>query len=219
MSSGQYEQSDQNANFNIMAAKSTSSSNTSDSNESSKTPPVDFNGFQWTYNQNRLLGHPIYPSPGEDCLVPIGMIPVELDAEVFFEDQDQRSGKRGGKNADSPGISSRRRAQNRASQRAFRARKEKLVKELERKLEELEGRHNYLSLSYESLQLEYSTMKQELDKTREENEILKTASLLPWRATSEVICGVNDLEGDMGLPLFDISAFYCSHTGESVLTE
>lgn len=93
------------------------------------------------------------------------------------------------------------------------------MKELEQKLEELEGRHNYLSLSYESLQLEYSTMKQELDKTREENEILKTSSLLPWRATSEVICGVNDLEGDMGLPLFDISAFYCSHTGESVLTE
>ena len=55
----------------------------------------------------------------------------------------------------------RRRAQNRASQRAFRDRKEKHMRELETKL-------NELSRSYETLQVEYSSVKQELDKLRKE---------------------------------------------------
>lgn len=67
----------------------------------------------------------------------------------------------------------RRRAQNRASQRAFRDRKEKHVKELEHKLQELEDKHSSLSQSHETLQQEYSNTKKQLAKVLEENESLR----------------------------------------------
>ena len=67
---------------------------------------------------------------------------------------------------DSWQLSQRRRAQNRASQRAFRARKEKRMKETEEKLTDLQGQHNKLMQSYERLLIEYSAMKQELETFR-----------------------------------------------------
>jgi hypothetical protein len=60
-------------------------------------------------------------------------------------------------------IDKRRRAQNRASQAAFRKRKQQRMKDLERNLSELEQKHHVLSRSYESLQLECSIAKQELE--------------------------------------------------------
>lgn len=63
-----------------------------------------------------------------------------------------------------------------ASQRAFRDRKEKHMRELEQRLGELEGRHNDLSRSYDSLQAEYATAKGELDRLRKENARLEGTS-------------------------------------------
>lgn len=68
------------------------------------------------------------------------------------------------KKVKSANTKQRRRAQNRASQRAFRDRKEKHVKEVEARLQELEGKYSDLSQSYETLQTEYVRAKQQLDK-------------------------------------------------------
>ncbi|KFY23301.1 hypothetical protein V493_05934 [Pseudogymnoascus sp. VKM F-4281 (FW-2241)] len=92
---------------------------------------------------------------------------IELKIEDLYDDVDLRT-KRAtsttGANPATSQIHSRRRAQNRASQRAFRNRKEKHVKEVEARLQELEGKYRDLSESYESLQTEYVVAKQELGK-------------------------------------------------------
>jgi AP-1-like factor len=72
--------------------------------------------------------------------------------------------------------SKRRRAQNRASQRAFRDRKEKQMKDLEEQLAKLQGQHDDLTRSYESLQLEYSSVKQELDELRKDKNRYQSTS-------------------------------------------
>ncbi|KAH6877554.1 hypothetical protein BKA58DRAFT_76919 [Alternaria rosae] len=64
---------------------------------------------------------------------------------------------------------SRRKAQNRAAQRAFRERKERHVKELETKLSALES-------SAHSLQSDNERLKAALDRARTENDILRATS-------------------------------------------
>ncbi|KFY45539.1 hypothetical protein V495_02933 [Pseudogymnoascus sp. VKM F-4514 (FW-929)] len=68
-------------------------------------------------------------------------------------------------------VLSRRRAQNRASQRAFRNRKEKHVNEVEARLQELEGKYQELLRSYESLQTEYVIAKQQLEMLNAEERL------------------------------------------------
>jgi AP-1-like factor len=63
-------------------------------------------------------------------------------------------------------LNKRRRAQNRASQQAFRDRTKKRIRALEEKLAGLQGQHDALTNSYKSLQLDYSTTKQELEDFR-----------------------------------------------------
>jgi len=97
----------------------------------------------------------------------------------------------------------RRRAQNRASQRAFRDRKEKHMRELEQRLGELEGRHSDLTRSYESLQQEYMTIKGELERLRNESKEQDTIerSATPSAQNYQSSHSFND-------PLlFDVSAF------------
>ena len=67
----------------------------------------------------------------------------------------------------------RRRAQNRASQRAFRERKEKHVQHLENELEQLEAKHHTLERNYSEvegarikLQSECEDLKEELTRLR-----------------------------------------------------
>jgi len=81
----------------------------------------------------------------------------------------------------------RRRAQNRASQRAFRERKEKNLKKLEQQLDELEGQYKDLNISYESLQLENLRVKEEVSDLRKVNRSLEASS---------VTLPSYDLEGD-----------------------
>ncbi|KFY74351.1 hypothetical protein V499_05613 [Pseudogymnoascus sp. VKM F-103] len=92
---------------------------------------------------------------------------IELKIEDLYDDVDLRTKRpptTAGANPATSQVHSRRRAQNRASQRAFRNRKEKHVKEVEARLQELEGKYRDLSESYESLQTEYVLAKQELEK-------------------------------------------------------
>ena len=77
----------------------------------------------------------------------------------------------------------RRRAQNRASQRAFRQRKEHHVHELQQQLEELESKYGNLESVNEGLGRSNEKLKKELEKAKgqirdlkrvKENEIAET---------------------------------------------
>ena len=110
-----------------------------------------------------------------------------------------------------PNSSQRRRAQNRASQRAFRDRKEKHMRELEQRLNELEGRHTNLSRSYESLQHEYSSVKQELDRLRKGTEQSPSNTVRDYHSSNR---GWDDKVEILDPLLFDVSAF-CFDQDES----
>jgi len=78
-------------------------------------------------------------------------IPVELTSSTLDEKDRRRKRSDASKGSDKetiPNMHLRRRAQNRASQRAFRERKEKHVKGLEHQLEELHEKHQDLLQSY-----------------------------------------------------------------------
>ncbi|KAL8932362.1 MAG: hypothetical protein Q9211_006360 [Gyalolechia sp. 1 TL-2023] len=68
----------------------------------------------------------------------------------------------------------RRRAQNRASQRAFRERKEKHVQHLEHELESLEAKHSELEKSHSNLDEANHRLRQEVETLRSEIKTLKT---------------------------------------------
>ncbi|KAI4116041.1 MAG: hypothetical protein LQ341_007703, partial [Variospora aurantia] len=67
----------------------------------------------------------------------------------------------------------RRRAQNRASQRAFRERKEKHVQHLEQELETLEDKHRNLQKSHSNLGETNDKLKQEVEQLRSEIKNLR----------------------------------------------
>ncbi|KAI0601236.1 hypothetical protein F4775DRAFT_541062 [Biscogniauxia sp. FL1348] len=58
-----------------------------------------------------------------------------------------------------PSVLSRRRAQNRASQRAYRERKDQRIKDLEGLLSQTQQKNDMLSQAYETLQAEYIKLK------------------------------------------------------------
>ncbi|KAI1344769.1 hypothetical protein F5Y15DRAFT_363491 [Xylariaceae sp. FL0016] len=62
-----------------------------------------------------------------------------------------------------PSVLSRRRAQNRASQRAYRERKDQRIKDLEILLGEAQQKNDVLSQAYATLQAEYMKLKSEQD--------------------------------------------------------
>ena len=76
-------------------------------------------------------------------------------------------------------LKQRRRAQNRASQRAFRERKEKHVQQLEHQLEELETKHRELSQSYSNLDNNHQELKRESDKLRQELDAARNGGRSP----------------------------------------
>ncbi len=71
-------------------------------------------------------------------------------------------------------VEQRRRAQNRASQRAFRDRKEQHVKNLESELKELGGKYKDLEKSYDSLNSSHNSLKTEMKRLTTENEVLRS---------------------------------------------
>ncbi|KAH8811707.1 putative AP-1-like transcription factor [Xylogone sp. PMI_703] len=183
-----------------------------DSNsDSSTSSPVTTAGFDGVvFPGNAYLPYPAFPIHypiTSESLAQMGMIPVELDIKGLYEDHDRRRKRNGEEKIVSSHVHSRRRAQNRASQRAFRDRKEKHMRELEARLTELEGRHSELTASYDSLQVEYATAKEELDRLRKENDALTGLSGSP-KEYQERVDGVDPL-------LFDVSAYCYDEDGES----
>jgi len=178
------------------------------SSESSASSPL--NGYENMYTGNNFMAYPSYPM--QYPATPIGMIPVELDIEGLYEDHDRRRRKNGNEKIVASHVHSRRRAQNRASQRAFRDRKEKHMRELEQRLGELEGRHNDLSRSYESLQLEYSSVKQELDRLRRDGGRVESTSSGTSRDYHSSHREWEESKVEILDPLlFDVSAFCFDH--------
>jgi len=181
------------------------------SSESSASSPLNSNGFDNIYGGNNFITYPAfpmqYPTTG-DYAAAMGLIPVELDIEGLYEDHDRRRRKNGSEKVVASHVHSRRRAQNRASQRAFRDRKEKHMRELEQRLGELEGRHNDLTQSYETLQVEYASVKQELDTLRKENNRLESSSSGSTKSYPSSDKAWDDPKGELLDPLlFDVSDF------------
>ncbi|KIM96976.1 hypothetical protein OIDMADRAFT_96629, partial [Oidiodendron maius Zn] len=96
-----------------------------------------------------------------------GMIPVQSDIQEIDKTEEWKMGKEGNKRAIPHHILLRRRAQNRASQRAFRKRKEKRMKDIEEQLTDLQERHSELIQMYKTLQLECSATRQEMETLRQ----------------------------------------------------
>ncbi|KAI9803063.1 MAG: hypothetical protein M1833_001133 [Piccolia ochrophora] len=119
-----------------------------------------------------------YSASTSNCFVPQpNNIPMELISEHSMAMCDRRRRKTyAGDGEVSSHVHSRRRAQNRASQRAFRDRKEKHVKDLETRLEELEAKHQTLEQRYSDLRKEHSRVKEEMEKMSTENEVLQNSS-------------------------------------------
>jgi AP-1-like factor len=120
------------------------------------TPPS-----QGSYNP------PSYPSHGH--FGSVSHLPGDILAHAKSEADDHSGNGRGSEEDNLTPAQSKRKAQNRAAQRAFRERKEKHVKDLEAKLADLEAAQQQASLENERL-------KRDLQKMATENEILKATS-------------------------------------------
>ncbi|EME38791.1 hypothetical protein DOTSEDRAFT_48303 [Dothistroma septosporum NZE10] len=133
------------------------------------------------YNLDSSLGHGSNlttlptalgsPRPQQISIRPNGSVDSEIALDVDHED----SGRRGSSEEQDSltPAQSRRKAQNRAAQRAFRERKERHVRDLEAKL-------NLLTTTTSSLQSDNERLKLMLRRAQTENEILRaTASSSP----------------------------------------
>ncbi|KAG8534365.1 uncharacterized protein KY384_001210 [Bacidia gigantensis] len=101
-----------------------------------------------------------------------GSMPNETNTEVDFgEQQGGRAGSSDDEKDNLTPAQSRRKAQNRAAQRAFRERKEKHVKELELKLKSIESQ-------YSDKEMDYERLKRENDRLKTQMEILRATSTL-----------------------------------------
>ncbi|CAD6580262.1 MAG: hypothetical protein ASARMPREDX12_009509 [Alectoria sarmentosa] len=143
------------------------------STDPSPSPPMIYGSLNNRYNT--------YPSPTS--------FPQYIDSQaqivnsIEFTDLthpqlEDRRRRRSNTQQDKESVSNmriRRRAQNRASQRAFRERKEKHVQHLEHELEELEAKHQNLSRSYTDLDSTHKKLKQEVKQLRSELDSVKSS--------------------------------------------
>ncbi|KAJ9130430.1 Fluconazole resistance protein 3 [Coniochaeta hoffmannii] len=145
-----------------------------------------FDGFSAPFSHQQNNAFPGPPTPPNPQLVPgarslsnpqiglgAGAVPDGFSL-TKQELEDQAQSRRQGSNSEEDDLTpaqSRRKAQNRAAQRAFRERKERHVKDLEAKLAALEAQSQQTMTENERL-------KREMQKVNTENEILRaTASL------------------------------------------
>lgn len=159
-------------------------SGSANSDDFSNSPPdatsYDFQNFD-TYNQQQFNGNGLVkpPTPLQHKASISNGINNGYDMGMDLNDDAMR---RGGSNSDDEDnrtpAQARRKAQNRAAQRAFRERKERHVKDLEAKLAALEKNSQDVVEENERLKLQ-------LQKTATENEILKATSAQPNRGGSE----------------------------------
>lgn len=129
--------------------------------------PASYDAFSFQHGLSTTQGSPdpaIAHTP-----MPIGSVDSGLGGEL----EDSRTSRtRSSSEEKETGLTpaqSRRKAQNRAAQRAFRERKERHVRELEAKLSALEN-------STHSLQSDNERLKLALQRARTENEILRATT-------------------------------------------
>ncbi|TVY49758.1 hypothetical protein LOCC1_G000634 [Lachnellula occidentalis] len=221
MAAGQYSDNSAENQSMSMAADLTPGLYDGTSSESSASSPMNNTNFDNIYSGNGYIEYPAfpvqYPVHGEG-IAPAGLIPVELEIEGLYEDYDRRRKKNGNEKIVSGHVHSvggqsclaiRKRTQlmqhrggGHKTERAFRDRKEKHMRELEQQLGELEGRHNDLSQSYDSLQVEYTSVKHQMEGLREQNARLQDSSRSYQAKEYE------EPNGEILDPLlFDVSAF------------
>jgi len=184
------------------------------SEDSSPRSPIQrIQHYDQVYPNNAYFGMQQFPYVYHDAEYlqgPIEAIPLEVNIEGLYDETDRRR-KRNPKDKNvSSQVHSRRRAQNRASQRAFRDRKEKHVKELEHRLQDLEEKHSDLSQSHETLQHEYNSTKKQLSIVLQENESLRDPTA---RTTNPLLTPDGSFDpgkGDMDRMLFTEPFFFDS---------
>jgi AP-1-like transcription factor len=115
-------------------------------------------------------------------------------------------------------LKERRRAQNRASGRAFRARTQQHMRELEERLTQLQGQYDDLTQSYESLQLEYSTVRQELEALQRGSSTHETSSPAERIYHHDLVDWGETLVETSNPVLFKVSAFDYSQEEEYRVT-
>jgi len=137
------------------------------SDEFSNSPPDAFDQFQNfdTYNHFNANGLPKPPTPQPQK----PSVNNGFDLGLDMQDDVNRRGSNSDDDENMTPAQSRRKAQNRAAQRAFRERKERHVKDLEAKLASLEKNAATVTEENERLKLQ-------LQKAETENEILKATS-------------------------------------------
>ena len=134
--------------------------------------------FQNFENYNQFNPQPIFPGPptppGQHVAQPVNTAaahaaPPAADALSITKAETDEQSRRQGSNSDEDELTpaqSRRKAQNRAAQRAFRERKERHVKDLENRLHQLEQ-------SQQEALTENEKLRRDLQKMSTENEILR----------------------------------------------
>ncbi|XP_014551283.1 hypothetical protein COCVIDRAFT_30018 [Bipolaris victoriae FI3] len=138
------------------------------------TEPLDAVLFPTAYDATGFtngLPTPQQESP-ENATANTPMAAGSVDSGIGAEFDDGRISRTRSSSEEKDNLTpaqSRRKAQNRAAQRAFRERKERHVKELETKLSALES-------STHSLQSDNERLKAALQRARTENEILRATS-------------------------------------------
>ncbi|ETS81308.1 hypothetical protein PFICI_06310 [Pestalotiopsis fici W106-1] len=137
--------------------------------------PLPPNSFPCLYQESESSQEPSTPTspmestyisyPGIDPTFDHGDISAESTPSESSQGTTQKPKRKREnryKNAP-PSVLSRRRAQNRASQRAYRERKDQRIKDLEDLLNEAQQRNDVLSQAYAGLQADFMKLKSEQD--------------------------------------------------------
>ncbi|CAH0017749.1 unnamed protein product [Clonostachys rhizophaga] len=132
------------------------------SNGGPPTPPNQ-SAFGQQHSNSFANGNPSFGHAG------VAMTGADLGSQNKSESDEAGNGRAGSEEENMTPAQSKRKAQNRAAQRAFRERKEKHVKDLEAKLADLEAAQQQASVENERL-------KRDLQKVSTENEILKATT-------------------------------------------
>jgi len=150
---------------------------------SPRSPQIDMNNM--VYNNNLTFEMYSYGSnPSAFYTMQPGRIPVEYTGSSTLDERDRRRRRTSVSSAKDkeaiPNMHLRRRAQNRASQRAFRERKERHVKGLEHQLEDLHEKHQDLLQSYSRQADEVAKLNSRIQELNTEIETLRSSSDLSF---------------------------------------
>ncbi|KAI4287239.1 MAG: hypothetical protein L6R35_003505 [Caloplaca aegaea] len=144
------------------------------STESSPSPRMlqynDFDSMNSSASYHQMINAQCLQQQQQDMFNSVEF--TDLTAPVHEDRRRRKSTTMQDKQAIS-NMRIRRRAQNRASQRAFRERKEKHVQHLEQELETLEDKHRNLQKSHSNLGETNDKLKQEVEQLRSEIKNLK----------------------------------------------